>query len=78
MQRKKLGEMLVEAGVLSESSLRAALNEQRRWGGAIGRQLVDMKLSSETELVRVLSLQLNLPAVIWQAAHPSSDTTAGR
>ena len=63
MGRKKLGEMLVEAGVLSESSLRAALNEQRRWGGTLGRQLVEMKLISESELVRVLSLQLNLPTI---------------
>jgi type IV pilus assembly protein PilB len=63
MARKKLGEMLVDAGVLTETSLRAALNEQRRWGGTLGRQLVEMKLISESELVRVLSLQLNLPAV---------------
>lgn len=63
MPRKKLGEMLVEAGVLSEQGLRMALNEQRRWGGTLGRTLVDMKLLSEVELVRVLSMQLNLPTV---------------
>lgn len=63
MARKKLGEMLVEAGVLSEQGLRMALAEQRRWGGALGRTLVDMKLVSEPELVRVLSVQLNLPTV---------------
>jgi hypothetical protein len=63
MARKKLGEMLVEAGVLSEQSLRMALNEQRRWGGTLGRLLVDMKLVGEAELVSVLSQQLSLPAV---------------
>jgi hypothetical protein len=63
MARKKLGEMLVEAGVLSEQGLRAALNEQRRWGGTLGHKLVDMKLVSEAELVRVLSLQLSIPTV---------------
>ncbi len=63
MARKKLGEMLVEAGVLSEQGLRMALNEQKRWGGSIGRQLVEMKLVSEAELVRVLSAQLHLPAI---------------
>ncbi|HEX5061098.1 MAG TPA: hypothetical protein VFV99_17150, partial [Kofleriaceae bacterium] len=55
--------MLVEAGVLSEQGLRMALNEQRRWGGTLGRTLVDMKLLSEVELVRVLSMQLALPTV---------------
>ena len=63
MARKKLGEMLVEAGVITETNLRAALNEQRRWGGTLGRQLVEMKMLSEAELVRVLSMQLNLPAI---------------
>jgi hypothetical protein len=63
MARKKLGEMLVEAGVLSEQGLRMALNEQRRWGGTLGRYLVEMKLVSEAELVRVLAAQLAVPPV---------------
>ena len=63
MARKKLGEMLVDAGVLSEQGLRAALNEQRRWGGTLGHKLVDMKLVSEADLVRVLSLQLAIPTI---------------
>ena len=63
MARKKLGEMLVEAGVLSEQGLRMALNEQRRWGGTLGRTLIDMKLLSEAELVRVLASQLNIETV---------------
>jgi hypothetical protein len=63
MARKKLGEMLVEAGVLTEQGLRMALNEQRRWGGTLGRTLVEMKLVSEAELVRVLSAQLAMPTI---------------
>jgi len=55
--------MLVEAGVITETNLRAALNEQRRWGGTLGRQLVEMKMISEAELVSVLSAQLTLPSV---------------
>jgi hypothetical protein len=63
MSRKKLGEILVQAGVLNDTQLRAALNEQRRWGGPLGRILVDMKLISEDSMVQALSHQLNLPAV---------------
>ncbi len=63
MARKKIGEMLVEAGVLSEQSLRMALSEQRRWGGTLGRTLVEMKVVSEAELVRVLSVQLGIESV---------------
>lgn len=63
MARKKLGEMLVEAGVLEEQGLRMALGEQRRWGGTLGRILIDMKLLSEPELVQALAQQLHLPTV---------------
>lgn len=73
MARKKLGEMLVEAGVLGEQSLRRALNEQKRWGGTLGRTLVDMKLIGEAELVQALSAQLSLPTVDLDklAIHPT-------
>jgi type IV pilus assembly protein PilB len=63
MARKKLGEMLIEAGVLTEGGLRAALAEQRRWGGTLGRTLVEMRQIKEEELVRVLSRQLGLESV---------------
>jgi type IV pilus assembly protein PilB len=63
MARKKLGEMLVEAGVINEQALRMALAEQRRWGGTLGRTLIDMKAISEQELVAALSQQLALPTI---------------
>jgi hypothetical protein len=61
--RKRLGEILIQAGVLGEPQLRAALTEQRRWGGPLGRILVDMKLISEDAMVQALSHQLNMPAI---------------
>jgi len=63
MARKRLGEILVDAGVLDEGRLRSALIEQRRWGGHLGRILIDMKLISEEVLVQALSRQLNFPAI---------------
>lgn len=63
MARKKLGEMLIEAGVLTESQLRDALLEQRRWGGTIGRMLVEKRFIREADLVAVLSQQFNVPVV---------------
>ncbi len=62
MPRKKLGEMLIEAGLINDAGLRMALSEQKRWGGTLGRTLVELKLVNENELVRTLSRQLNLPA----------------
>ncbi len=63
MARKRLGEILLDAGVIDQSRLRAALVEQRRWGGHLGRILIDMKLISEEVLVQALSQQLNFPAI---------------
>ncbi len=63
MARKKLGEMLLEAGVIDQTGLRAALVEQRRWGGHIGRVLIDMKLVTEDVLVSILSRQLGIGTV---------------
>ena len=67
MARKKLGTMLIESGAITEQSLRVALNEQKRWGGTLGRTLIEMKLVSEAELVRVLALQLNVPVIDLEA-----------
>jgi hypothetical protein len=55
--------MLVDAGLLSEQQLRVALKEQQRWGGSLGRTVVEMKLVGEPELVRVLAEQLKVAAV---------------
>ena len=63
MARKKLGEMLIEAGVLDEARLRSALADQRRWGRSLGKTLVELRLIAEEELVRVLGKQLGLPSV---------------
>lgn len=63
MARKRLGEILIEAGLIDETALRSALIEQRRYGGPLGRVLVDMKLVLEEDLVAALSKQLAVPLV---------------
>jgi type IV pilus assembly protein PilB len=63
MPRKRIGELLIEEGVIDETRLRAALIEQRRWGGPLGRLLVEMKIVDEASMVGALSRQLGVPAV---------------
>jgi hypothetical protein len=63
MARKRLGEILLAAGVIDEARLRAALAEQRRWGGPLGRILIDMHAVTEDAMVQALSHQLNFPTV---------------
>jgi hypothetical protein len=61
--RKKLGELLIEAGAIDADALRAALGDQRRWGRPLGRTLVEMRLIKEEDLVRVLASQLGLSSI---------------
>jgi hypothetical protein len=63
MARKKLGELLIEAGVIDQDALRSALSDQRRWGRSLGRTLVELRLISEADLVDVLAKQLGLTSV---------------
>lgn len=62
-KRRRLGEILLEAGVLDDAKLQAALIEQRRWGGKLGRTLVDMGFLDEDSMVHALSRQLGLKVV---------------
>ncbi len=73
MARKRLGELLLEAGLVDETGLRSALNEQRRTGGPLGRVLVDLKLVTEEELVAALSRQLAVPLVDLDALEIPQD-----
>ena len=63
MARKRIGEMLIEAGVLTPDNLRIALSEQKRWGGTIGRMLVEKRFVSEPDLLAVLSRQFGVPVI---------------
>jgi type IV pilus assembly protein PilB len=62
-QKLKLGELLIQAGLLSESQLRSALGEHRWWGHPLGVTLVRMGFVSEAALTRALASQLQLPIV---------------
>ncbi|PTL80052.1 protein kinase [Vitiosangium sp. GDMCC 1.1324] len=55
--RRKLGEMLVAAGKLSETQLKGALERQKRTGGRIGELLVAEGFITEEDVVRALSEQ---------------------
>ena len=60
-KRKRLGDFLFEAGLISQDQLRRALDEQRRIGKKLGDVLVRLKLISENHLAQVLSTQLGYP-----------------
>lgn len=61
--RVRLGELLVEAQIITRQQLEDALNLQKQDGRRIGTLLVDAGLVSETQVTQILSQQLSVPWV---------------
>lgn len=57
-EKKKLGELLVEVGLISDEQCQAALMIQKKTAKRLGQIFVDEKMVSEDDLVEVLSKQL--------------------
>jgi type IV pilus assembly protein PilB len=70
----KIGEVLVQAGLIDEFQLEAGLAQQQRWGGRLGRALVQLGFLQESDFVRVLSKVLNVPVVRLAEKKPSPET----
>jgi type IV pilus assembly protein PilB len=60
---KRIGELLVDGGVLSQSQLEQALFAQRKDGRKLGQLLVELGLVSEIQVTQTLSRQLSVPWV---------------
>ena len=62
-KRVRIGDLLVEQRVISESQLQAALAEQKKSGRKLGRVLVENGYVDEDRLLMLLSEQLQIPYV---------------
>ncbi len=63
MARKRLGEILVECGLLEEKQLESALEQQSELGGRLGELLVREGFAHEDEIAECLAAQLDLPRI---------------
>jgi len=61
--RVRLGELLVEAQIVSRAQLEEVLSSQKRDGRRIGTLLVEAGLVTETQVTQILSQQLSVPWV---------------
>lgn len=67
----KLGEILVNQGVISEDMLAQALEEQKTDGEKLGTTLIRMGFVSEPELLQALSKHFGVRAVDLKSKEPS-------
>lgn len=61
--RKRLGDLLIEEGIVSEDQVQQALNAQHSTGQKLGDALIDLGFISEKQMLEFLSQQLSLPLI---------------
>jgi type IV pilus assembly protein PilB len=61
--RKKIGECLIQAGLITEEDLNTALAEHKRTGERVGVVLVRMNLATEKQIAKALAFQLGFPYI---------------
>lgn len=59
----QIGQVLIEAGVISAEDLEKGLREQKKTGKFICTTLIEMKLAEEEVILPILSKQLNIPYI---------------
>ena len=62
-QRRRIGDILVETGIITPEQLSQALERQRRTRDRLGRVLVELNMASERQIAEALAEQLGLPMI---------------
>lgn len=71
--RKRLGDLLVEEGIVSEQQVEQALSAQRQTGSKLGSTLIELGFLAEQQMLTFLSQQLSLPLIDLNRAHVDID-----
>ena len=59
--RKRIGDVLIDANIITQEQLMTALEEQRKTGKRLGEVLVELKYTDETEIAEAMSQQMKIP-----------------
>jgi type IV pilus assembly protein PilB len=74
--RSRLGECLVEAGLITADGLQRALAEQTSTGERLGLVIIKLGLATESQIAEALARQLGLPFVTLGDLSPDPDVAA--
>ncbi len=75
-KRKRLGDLLVDAGVITEEQLMEALKKQRELGLRLGETLIELKFTDENEITEALHRQMGFPIAKIREAKLSPEVIA--
>jgi len=70
-QKRKLGDLLIEDGLLSREMLESCIEESRKAGMKLGQYLISNGVVSEESIVDSLSRQLGIPRLTEKDMHPN-------
>ena len=73
LKKKKLGEVLLEAGLITRGQLEEALQIQRKTRRRLGRVFTDLGYVDEAELCNTISKQLKIPMLDLDKTPPEDD-----
>lgn len=72
--KKRLGNVLVEAGFITPNELNKALIEQMKTGKRLEKILVELGVIGEKDIVDVLEFQLGIPRIDFKKEHIDPET----
>jgi type IV pilus assembly protein PilB len=74
MARLKLGELLIERGLIHPDQLEVALTHQQRWNKRLGKCLLDLNFIKEKQLYEILAKSLKVPIIDLTRIRPETIT----
>ena len=72
-EKIRLGDLLIQQGLLTDEQLKFALEEQKRSGRKLGRIVVDSSFVTEEAISQALARQLQIPYVDLKHFNPKQD-----
>lgn len=76
MAKIRIGDVLVESGMISKDQLAEALNIQKKSSKKVGEILIDLGYINEKQIIEVLEFHLGIPHVQLERFYISSDITS--
>lgn len=72
-EQKKVGELLLDAGLIDDFQLNASLAYQKEWGGRLGSIMIKKGFVSEKELALIIAKQYGTPCASLEVMESPSD-----
>jgi type IV pilus assembly protein PilB len=72
-KKRKLGEILIEAGLLTAEQLENALNLQKGKNKRLGKILLELGYADESKVAQTLAEQLDIPLVVCKQHSPTKN-----